>query len=315
MWHRLLGWWVLVVVISVGCSRAPQKPVVSGTVEADEIHVASRTGGRVSALHFREGDSVNSGQLIAELEAPELVAQRKQAAAQLAEWEAGPRPQELSEAQAEVDALEAQLRQAREDARRSEELFSTGVNTVSERDRLVSVAQTLARRGEAARQRLELLKAGTRSERLDQAKAHLAQLDAQVSELRVTAPTAAVLEVLPVRVGDVLMPGREVATLILSQQPWVRVYVPQPWLGHIGLGDEVQVLADAFPGKELTGTVEQIQRHAEFTPRNVQTPSDRIRQVFGVKIRLKAEDQIRAGMSVDVIFPKVPVDALPQPSR
>ncbi len=64
---------------------------------------------------------------------------------------------------------------------------------------------------------------------------------------------------------------------------------------------------DSFPGKEFEGRVEQISRVAEFTPRNVQTMDERIKQVFGVKVWLpNQEGQLRAGMSADVSFPGVP---------
>ena len=97
------------------------------------------------------------------------------------------------------------------------------------------------------------------------------------------------------------------ATLILTQHLWVRVYVPETWLGHIHLNDNVKVRVDSFPGRDFAGTVEQINREAEFTPRNVQTVEERIKQVFGVKVRLKnEEDKLRAGMSADVEFPGVP---------
>jgi HlyD family secretion protein len=69
----------------------------------------------------------------------------------------------------------------------------------------------------------------------------------------------------------------------------------------------VKVRVDSFPEKKYPGTVEQIARAAEFTPRNVQTVGERVKQVFGVKVRLEnAEGQLRAGMAADVSFPKVP---------
>ena len=131
-------------------------------------------------------------------------------------------------------------------------------------------------------------------------------MDAQMGEMQIVAPTDSILEVLSVKVGDVLAANREVATLILPQHLWVRVYVPEPWLGLIQLHDAVRVRVDSFPGKDFPGVVEQINRQAEFTPRNVQTVEDRIKQVFGIKIRLdNGEDKLRAGMSADVFFPNV----------
>src|SRR5205823_5709093 len=143
--------------------------------------------------------------------------------------------------------------------------------------------------------------------RVTQAKANLASIETQLNEMNVVAPGETVLEILSVKVGDVLAPNREVATLIVPSYLWVRVYVPEPWLGRIKLGQEVKVHVDAWPNEQFKGVVEQINRQAEFTPRNVQTVEDRIRQVFGVKVRLENhDDKLRAGMSADVTFPNVP---------
>ena len=70
---------------------------------------------------------------------------------------------------------------------------------------------------------------------------------------------------------------------------------------------DLQAVVDSFPGSSFAGTVEQIARAAEFTPRNVQTVGERVKQVFGVKIRLNNTDgRLRAGMAADVIFTKLP---------
>jgi HlyD family secretion protein len=132
-------------------------------------------------------------------------------------------------------------------------------------------------------------------------------MDAQMREMRISAPAESVLEVLAVKAGDVLAPNREIATLLLPQHLWVRVYVPEPWLGHLKLGVTVKARVDSFANQEFQGTIEQIARVAEFTPRNVQTTEDRIKQVFGVKVRLdNREGLLRAGMSADVFFPNLP---------
>jgi len=131
-------------------------------------------------------------------------------------------------------------------------------------------------------------------------------LDAQLREMKITAPSDCVLEVLSVKVGDVLAANREVATLLLPQHLWVRVYVPEPWLGHIQPGEKVNVKVDSDRNRDFSGEVEQIAREAEFTPRNVQTVGERIKQVFGIKVRLdNSEGKLRAGMSADVTFPSI----------
>jgi HlyD family secretion protein len=142
--------------------------------------------------------------------------------------------------------------------------------------------------------------------RVAQARAQLADMDAQLAEMQVIAPADSILEVLSVKVGDVLPANREAATLLLTGHLWVRVYVPESWLGLIKLGEHVRVRVDSFPHTDFDGVVEQISRQAEFTPRNVQTVADRIKQVFGVKIRLPSDDdRLRAGMAADVYFPSV----------
>jgi len=305
-----LGIVVLAAAAAVGWQlehERPPLPDVSGTIETDEARVASRYGGRVEKLGAPEGDTLQPGQMIAELDAPELRARRDQAAALLAELEAGSRQEEIAAAKADWEAQTAQLEFARLDRRRVEDLFAQKTVAESERDRAVSQERAWEKSAAAAHSRYELLVAGPRPERIDQARAQLAELDAQLRELRVVAPGDCVLEVLSVKVGDVLAPNREVATLLLPRHIWVRVFVPEPWLGHIRLGDAVKVRVDSFADRRFDGTVEQIARAAEFTPRNVQTVGERVKQVFGIKVRLDHRDGLlRAGMAADVRFPGVP---------
>jgi len=113
--------------------------------------------------------------------------------------------------------------------------------SAAERDRAMTRAEALAGSVAAAGSRYALLQAGTRPEKLTQLRAQLAELDTQVRELRILAPTNCVLELLSVRVGDVLAPNREAATLLLPDHLWVRVFVPEPWLGGRKPGDVVTV--------------------------------------------------------------------------
>ncbi len=254
-------------------------------------------------IFAQEGDPLKAGQAIAELDAAELWAHRDQAAAQLAEFEAGPRQQEIDAAKAEWEAQVANMDLARADARRAEELFAQKTISTAERDQLATRAASQEKAVAAAKSRYELLHAGTRPEQIAQARAQLAQIDAQLAEMKIAAPSNCVLEVLNVKVGDVLAPNQSIATLLLPQHIWVRVYVPEPWLGRIKLNDPVKVYVDAFPGKEYAGVVEQIGRQAEFTPRNVQTVEERVKQVFGIKVRLdNSSDELRAGMAADAVF-------------
>jgi HlyD family secretion protein len=261
----------------------------------------------VERIFAQEGDALAGGHVIAELEAAELRARRELLAAQLAEAQAGPRNEEIATAKAEWEAQVSELDLARTNRKRADELFAANTLSETERDQAVTRERTLEKNVAAANSRYDLLLAGTRPERIAQARAQLAELETQLREMRILAPTNCVLEVLSVKAGDVLAPNQPIATLLLTNHIWVRAFVPEPWLGHIKLGDAAKVRVDSFPGKEFAGTVEQIARAAEFTPRNVQTVGERVKQVFGVKVRLdNAEGQLRAGMAADVFFPNVP---------
>lgn len=295
-------------LLASGCSvnDAPRTNSVSGTIETDEARVASRYGGRVERILAVEGDTLKAGQVIVELDAAELRPRRDQAAALLADLESGPRPQELDAARHDWEALAAEWEQAKADAKRAEELFSEKTISQTEREQAVTRARTLEKNTAAAKSRYDLLLAGTRPERIAQARAQLAEIDTQLREMKIAAPSDCVLEVLSVKAGDVLAPNREVATLLLPQHLWVRVYVPEPWLGRVQLGAPVKVRVDSDPGRDFAGVVEQIAREAEFTPRNVQTVGERVKQVFGIKVRLdNREGKLRAGMAADVFFPGV----------
>jgi len=286
--------------------RPTESPSVSGTIEVDEAHIASRYGGRIEKLDAQEGDLLQPGQPVVELDAAELHAHRDYLAALLLELEHGPRTNEIDAAKSDWQAVTAQLVSASADAKRARELVAEKIISDSELQTTISRAATLEQSAQAARKRYELLVEGTRPERIQQAQAQLAELDTQLREMRIVAPSNCVLETLSVRVGDVLPPNHEVATLLLPDHLWVRVYVPELWLSQIQLHEPVTVQCDSG-NRMFTGTVEQINRQAEFTPRNVQTVDDRIRQVFGIKVRLPSDTGVlKAGMSVDVVFPHVP---------
>jgi HlyD family secretion protein len=263
-----------------GCDT--RKNAVSGTIEVDEAHVSPRSGGRVEKILAQEGDRLHEGQVIVQLDASELRARRDLASAQ------------IDTAVHDADAQEAQLVFLRDDARRQQELLQRRVVSSTDAERADSAAKTQEKNVAAAKMRVA------------QARAQLADIDSQVAEMQVIAPADSILEVLSVKVGDVLPANHEVATLLLTGHLWVRVYVPESWLGLIKLGEQVRVRVDSFPHTDFQGLVEQINRQAEFTPRNVQTVADRIKQVFGVKVRLPSnDDRLRAGMAADVYFPGV----------
>src|ERR1044072_864784 len=174
------------LTLLTGCRR--QSNAVSGTIEVDEVHVASRSAGRVEKIFAWEGDSLKTGDVIMQLEASEMQARRSLAAAQ------------INTAQHDVEAQAAQLEFLKADAKRQQDLLERNTVSPSEAERAMSAANAQEKNLAAARARVE------------QAQAQLADMDAQIQEMKIVAPTESILEVLSLKVGDVLPANREVAT-------------------------------------------------------------------------------------------------------
>lgn len=152
---------------------------------------------------------------------------------------------------------------------------------------------------------------GYRAEDIEAARAAVAEAEAQLAlararldETLVRAPRDATVEVFDLRPGDLLAPNAAVARLLESAELYVMVFVPEPRIGEVHLGQEVDIGVDAFPRRRFRGRVEQIRQRAEFLPRNVQTREERVHQVIGVKVRVEeGRDELRAGTAAEVHFP------------
>jgi multidrug resistance efflux pump len=191
--------------------------VASGIVEADDIHVGSKVGGRVLKVLVKRGQSVNAGEVLVHLEAQELKASLaeaqamlrqteaklallnagfrkeeidqaeaavKQAQAELDQAVAGPRQQELAQAEAEWQAAKAQAENARKFRARMDDLAKRELIAKQDYDDAVAKADEAAQKANAAREHYELLRAGTRKEEVERARQKLAEADARRRQLR-----------------------------------------------------------------------------------------------------------------------------------
>ncbi len=343
--------------------------VVSGLVEADQIRVGSRVGGRVESVKIVEGQAVEPATTLLEIAPYDLRAQlaeaeaalaarqaeakrltggyrqeeieqararRDQVSATLSKLEAGPRPEEIEIARQMARVAEANLSLATSEHQRVAALLKENRAAQTEFDKAVrelgvaeanhkaaaeeislleqgtreeEIAEARARLAEAEGA-LSLLKAGFRAEEIEQANAQVAAAQAQVSaiqvrlaELTVVSPCACTVEAVDLRPGDLVAPGAPTVTLLDLSRLWVRAFVPEARLGEIRLGQHVWVSVDSFPKERFDAEITFIAREAEFTPRNVQTPEERSKQVFRIKATLTSGlDRLRPGMAGDVHF-------------
>ena len=132
------------------------------------------------------------------------------------------------------------------------------------------------------------------------ARAALEAIETQIAELTIRAPAAGVIEAVDLRPGDLVGAGTPAISIIESGRMWVRAYVPENHL-DIQTGQVVDVSVDSFPGQVFRGRITFVARQAEFTPGNVQTPEERSKQVFRIKVTLEEGlDVLRPGMAADV---------------
>jgi multidrug resistance efflux pump len=205
----------------------------------------------------------------------------------------GPRVEDIARARAEAERTE------RERAR-LEQLAADGVAPQRDFDAALAAARQ-------ARETLLEKERGSRPEEIEAARAavareegQLAYLERQRQDLTVRAPADGVLQTIDLRPGDLVGAGQPVATILEPDQIWVRVYVPEPRLGLVRAGQKAHIRVDTFPGRDYAGHVVEIRQRGEYTPRNIQTLEQRMDQVFGVKVAIDPNPDIKPGMAATV---------------
>ena len=304
-------------------------PRASGYVEATEVRVSPEVGGRVVELEVNEGDRLDIGSLIArlsttdaELSIKRAEADRAQAMAQLALLEAGARPEEIRQAQAQLDSAEsdvraatAELQSAEADLQRFEALLAANAGSRKQRDdaltrRDVAVARVAAGRdrARAAAEALARVRAGARKEEVAAARARIGAVDAQIASLaksvtdaRLTSPVAGLVTSKLVDAGEVIAPRTAVVVVTDLDHAWANVYVDEPVVPRLKLGEKVVLVTDA--GQRLEGAITFISPKAEFTPRNVPTADERSRLAYRIKLSAdNREGVLKPGMPIEAEF-------------
>jgi len=135
---------------------------------------------------------------------------------------------------------------------------------------------------------------------LVQARAALRYGEIQLGYATVTAPIDGIVLTKNVQEGEVVAAGAAVYTLVNPGDMWLRVFIPEDQIGRVHPGQRAQITVDTFPGRTFPAHVSEVRSQAEFTPGNVQTKEDRVKLVFGVKLRLDNRyGELKPGMPAD----------------
>ncbi len=301
-------------IASASCANSGNGIEASGTIEATEIRIASPVPGKILSIRAREGDFLRSGDPIASIDHAGLDIQLGQAEAGVALARAqldlllvGSRAEDLSQAEAALVSARETARIAKADAARTTELLASGSATRKQKDDADARAAQADAQENAALQALRKLTSGARPEELRAAKARLDQAEwsvravrKQIEDCSVAAPAAGLVSKRLAEPGELAAAGSGLVTMIDPDSLSLTIYVPETALASVSPGMKASVRVDSAPGRSFEGYVSHIATKAEFTPKNVQTKDERVKQVFAVKIALgSGEGVLKPGMPAD----------------
>lgn len=247
----------------------------NGRLEAIEVDVATKFAGRLSELGPREGDMVEAGGVVARLDADDLRAQLRAAEAQVVQAR-----QAVAETQAGVRKSRSDVALAGKTLKRSQELVARGFISRTKLD----TDQTSMEGAQAGMAQAQ--------SRVGAADAAVAAAEAKVDSLKVALNDTALKAPINGRVlyrlaepGEVLAAGGKTLTLLDLTDMYMTIYLPADKAGQVALHSAARIVLDALPGEAIPATVSFVAPKAQFTPREVETKTEREKLMFRLKIK------------------------------
>lgn len=292
----------------------------NGRLEATEVDVAARLPGRVVDVLVAEGEFVKAGQPVARMQLDALEAQRAEAQAgrdqaqhaiTAAEAQVVLRESDAASARAQVIQREAELDAAARRLARTEALSTSGVASLQELDdNRASVrgaeAALVATRAQAAAAQAAVAAAkaqvvGARSS-AEAAAATVERIVADIRDSELKAPRDGRVQLIIAQPGEVLAAGGRVLNLLDVTDVYMTFFVPETVAGRVALGSEARLLLDAAPGVVIPASVSFVASQAQFTPKTVETESERQKLMFRVRAQISPEllrkyvEQVKTGV-------------------
>lgn len=305
----VMGLWFLLTSCGVGETFME----ASGTLEAEQIRVPSRSSGVVIEVPAEEGHLVEAGETLVILDDEAVRLQRDQAlagrdiaAASLDLVIEGARQEDLDQAREALATADERWRLARDEADRLRALVDSGSISRQEFDRVESAETQAAGARSQAASALAKLESGARESEIAGARAALAQAEAvlaladrALADTRIVSPISGTILYRLVEPGEWAAPGMPVMVVADTSNLRLTVYIPEPDLARIRLGQLADIRMDGSD-TVLKGEISWISPVAEFTPKNIQIREERVKQVFAIRIDVENIDGIlKPGMPAD----------------
>ena len=292
----------------------------NGRIEATEIDVATKLPGRIEEVLVSEGEFVKAGQPLARMQIDTLQAQREEAeagrqqalhAAAAAEAQVALRRSDVAAAQALIVQRDAELDAAQRRLARSETLAKEGAASGQELDddrarvrgaeAALAATRAQATAAEAAVKAAEAQVVGARSS-VEAAAATVARIEADLADSVLKAPRRGRVQVRVAQPGEVLGAGGRVLNLLDLSDVYMTFFVPETAAGRIALGTEVRIVLDTAPDYAIPARVSFVASQAQFTPKTVETASERQKLMFRVRAQIPPEllqqyiEQVKTGV-------------------
>ncbi|MBN8463516.1 MAG: efflux RND transporter periplasmic adaptor subunit [Dechloromonas sp.] len=247
----------------------------NGRLEATEVDVATKIAGRLAELGPHEGDMVEAGAVVARLDADDLRAQLREQEAKVAQARKA-----VDETRAGVRKSQTDVALAGKTLKRSESLVDKGFISRSKLDTdqtgmegaMAGLAQAQSRVAEA-------------DAAVAAAVAKAESLQATVNDTALKAPASGRVLYRLAEPGEVLAAGGKALTLVDLSDMYMTIYLPTDQAGQVALGSEARIVLDALPGQPIPAVVSFVAAKAQFTPREVETRSEREKLMFRVKVK------------------------------
>jgi HlyD family secretion protein len=303
----------VIVALSLWYIVRPQPLLVQGEADATRIDIAARVDGRVGQRPVSRGDNVTAGQVLVQIDNPELLtklaeaeAAKLVASADLTRIEVGTRAEVIAEREAAVAASDASATLARQTYNRVKQLTERDVASVQKLDEATAQLDVAQRSSEQAKLALKEALAGyTVEERgvakasVAKAEASIATLRAQVAEMTVVAPVAAQVYQIGAELGEYVSPGVPLLSLVDLSDVWLRFDLREDLVKGLKVGDRSQVRIPALGDRPITVAIRTIATRGEYAGwRATRATGDFDLRTFEVRAYpLEPIPDLRPGMS------------------
>ena len=287
-------WIILSTLIIFGCSNNNDLSDAYGNFEADEIVVSAELNGKIIDFPFEEGDKIDKDAFICQIDTVQVYLQKQEVLTKMNALEV---QEKIIFSQIKQAKLE--LTKIQRDVNRFEELVKNNAATQKQFDDLLTNKNIMNEK---------LMQANLSKEKVQQEKEalriNLLKINDQLSKSKVTSPIAGTILKKYYNNGEFITIGRPILSVADIDELILKAYISGDQLSKIKLGQEVQVLIDK-ENKEMktyVGKISYISDKSEFTPKIIQTKTERISQVYAIKILVKNDGLLKIGMPAEVVF-------------